>query len=168
MAVATLKSNAFGFIPDSVPGLSGKLFKGREGSGSQAWKTGAVLLRSSGTVIEAAAAAVADIIGVSGGFSAGVTGAEALFYPVTPDMVFTATLENQSTEDHALVAANIFVDYGVHVDTSPNGNWYLNVNETTNTAVCIIAPVNWSDVDNAVVRSRVKGIFLEDVTVWNT
>lgn len=168
MAVATLKSNAFGLIPDQVPGLSSRMAKGREGSGTQAWKVGAVLLRSSGTVIEASAGAVADIIGVSAGVSAGVTSSEAIYYLSTPDMVFTATLENQSTEDHALVITNVYTDYGVHVDTSTNGNWYLNVNETSNTAMCIVAPVNWADVDNATVRSRVKAIFLEDVCVWNT
>lgn len=168
MAVATLKSNAIGLIPDQIPGLSGRLVKGREGTGTQAWKTGAVLLRSSGTVIEASAGAVADIIGVSSGVSAGVANSEALFYPTTPDFVFSATLENQSTEDHALVITNMYTDYGVHVDTSTNGNWYVNVNETSNTAVCILGPVNWGDVDNAGVRSRVKVIFLEDVTAWNT
>lgn len=168
MAVATLKSNAFGYIPDQVPNLSSRLCKGREASGTQAWKTGAILIRSSGTVAEASAAPVADIIGVSSGFSAGVTASEALFYPVTPDFVFTATFEDQSLEDHALTAASMFTDYGAHVDTSTNGNWYLNFNETTNTCFCILGPVNWSDVDNATVRARVKGIFLEDTTAWNT
>ena len=168
MAVATLKSNAFGLIPDQVPGLSSRMAKGREAAGPQAWKVGAVLLRSSGKIIEASAAAVADIIGVSAGVSGGAADTEVIYYLSTPDMVFTATLENQSTEDHALVVTNMYTDYGVHVDTSTNGNWYLNVNETSNTAMCIVAPNNWSDVDNATVRARVKAIFLEDVCAWNT
>lgn len=168
MAVGTLKSNAYGLIPDQVPGLSSRLCKGREGTGTQAWKVGAALIRSSGTVIEASASPVADLIGVSSGVSAGVANSEALFYPVTPDFVYTATLENQSTEDHALVITNMFTDYGLHVDTSTNGNWYVNVNETTNTCVCIMAPINDGDIAAATVRSRVKVIFLEDTTAWNT
>lgn len=168
MAVGTLKSNAYGFLPDQVPNLSGRLVKGREGSGTQAWKVGAVLVRSSGTVVEASAGATTNIIGVSSGVSAGVANTEALFYPATPDFVYTATLENQSTEDHALILTDIFTAFGIHVDTSTNGNWYVNFNDTSTKSVVVLAPVNWADIDNATVRARVKVIFLETTTAFSS
>lgn len=165
MAVGTLKSNALGFLPDQSPGLSARAFKGREAAG-QSFKTGAVVIRSSGKIAIASAGAVADITGVTSGAATGTADREVIMYPVTPDFVFQATLENQSTEDHALVVTNMYTDYGIHVDT--NGNFYVNVNETSNTAVCVMAPVNDSDITNATVRARVKVIFLEDTTNWNT
>lgn len=166
MAVATLKSNAYGFIPDQVPGLSSRMAKGREGTGTQVWNTGAVLLRSSGTIIEASANPVANIVGISAGKAAGVTASEAIFYPATPDFVFQATLEDQSVVDHALVATDIFVAFGTYLDTAASPHWYINFNNTTNKSVVVIAPVNWADVDNATVRARVKCVFLSSITAY--
>jgi len=141
------------------------MYKGREASG-QTWKTGAVLIRSSGRVAKASAGQTTNIIGVASGASVGTIDSETIAYLSTPDTVFTATLENQSTEDHALVVTDIFTAFGIHVDTP--GNFYVNFNDTSTKSVCVVAPVNWADVDNAVLRARVKFIFLETTTAWSS
>lgn len=162
MAVSTLLSNAFGFHAIN-PAMSIVLREGYE-KASQSFKTGAILLRDSGTLAIAAADPTADILGVAVEPASGVTHAKRL-YTAAAGNVFEATLEDQSNEAHALVIANLYTDYAAQVDSS--GNFYIDENDTTNTSVMIVG-ANKSDIDAATVRARVLCVFLADVLAQQT
>lgn len=169
MAVSTLQSNAIGIVP--VGTFSGGLgtvpmLYGYEGGSTQNWIAGAVLIRSSGYLIEASADPTADIVGIAAGPASGTQGTLVPFYPISQNIIWEATFEDQTNEDHALVIANMYTDYGLQTDTP--GHWYIDENETTNTSVMIIAPRDWDDVVNAKVRARVKFVFLSDVLARQT
>lgn len=168
MAVSTLQSNAKGIVPvGTISGGPGNvpMLYGREAS-TQSWITGALLIRSSGLLAEASADAVADIIGVAAGDATGTTNSLVPYYPISQNVIWEATLEDQTNEDHALVITNMYTDYALQTDTP--GNWYIDENDTTNTSVMIIAPRDWDDVTNATVRARVKFVFLSDVLARQT
>lgn len=166
MAVSTLQSNAIGLRPAfaMTPGQP-KLMQGRAAA-SETWIKGAVLIRSSGQLAEASADPTADIVGIAAG---DVTSSSAndlvSFYPAFPGSVFEGTLEDESSEDHQLAVADLHTDVGLQVDN--DGVWYLDENETSSTAVVIIAPKNDSDVASTT-RARVYFTFLHDVTIYNT
>lgn len=163
MAVGVLKSNARGLRPygKSMPTLRGRV------PASQTFITGAILIRSSGNLIEASADPVADIVGVAAeDITSSADNDLVRYWPVVPGALFEATLEDQTNEDHALVEANIFTDYALQVDT--DGNWYVDENDTTNTAVMVIAPVLDSDITSATKRARVIVTFLSDILAVQT
>ena len=164
MAVGTLQSNAKGIVP--VGTLSGgpgnvPMLYGYEAA-SQDFKTGAVLILSSGKLTEASADPVANIIGVAAGDATGVTDSLIPYYPAGLDIVWEATLEDQTNEDHALVIANMYTLHALQTDTP--GNWYVDENDTTATCCMIIAPRDWDDVTKGTIRARVKFLFIEDAT----
>ena len=80
--------------------------------------------------------------------------------------MWAGTFEDQATAGHALVTADIFIDYGLQVDD--NGVWYVDQNETTNTSVVVWSPVDDADIVDATVRSRVLFTPLLDVMVVDT
>ena len=165
MAVGALESNAIGILPGpyshTMPMLQGRA------KTSEAWALGAVLIRDTGEIAEAAADPVANVIGIA---AEALTSAAAnklvLYYPWLPGTVWEATLEDETNTDHALVESNIFTDYGLQVDTG--GIWYVDENETTNTSVVILAPKNDSDIVNATVRARVYFTPILDVMTVDT
>lgn len=164
MAVGTLSSNAMGIRPagrHTVPTRAGRAASG------QTWKVGAVLLRSSGELIEASADPVADIVGIA---ASNVTSAAANqvvpYWPVTPFDEFEATLEDQTNENHAFVETNLYTDYALQVDSG--GNWYIDENDTTNTAAMVISATSESDLVAGKVRARVVFRFLADVLASQT
>lgn len=168
MAVSTLQSNAISIKPvGTISGGSGIVptLQGREAA-SQNWIAGAVLIRSSGLLAEASADPTADIVGIAAGPASGTTNALVQYYPAGSDVVFEATLEDQTNEDHALVITNMYTDYALQTDTP--GNWYVDENDTTNTAVMIIGPRDDQDITDAKVRARVKFVFLSDVLARQT
>jgi len=162
MAVSTLLSNAFGFHAIN-PALSIVTREGYE-KASQSFKTGAILIRDTGTLAIAAADPVADILGVAVEPASGVTNARRL-YTAAANNVFEATLEDQANEAHALVIGNLYTDYAAQVDSS--GNFYIDENDTTNTCVMIVG-ANKSDIDAATVRARVLCVFLADTLAQAT
>src|SRR3990167_7899993 len=130
MAVGTLESNAIGIRPygKNVPTLQGRA------KTSETWITGAVLIRDTGEIAEAAADPVANVIGIAADKVTTATSNQLVrFWPWLPGSLWIATFEDETNTDHALVEANIFTDYGLQVDTA--GNWYIDENETTNTSV---------------------------------
>lgn len=163
MAVGTLSSNAFGFHAINAPGLSIALREGYE-KASQSFKDGAVVIRDTGTLAIAAADATSDILGCATEPASGVTNAKRLYVPAAGH-VFEATLEDETNTNHALVITNLYVDYGIQVDSA--GNFYIDENETTNTAVMIVG-ANKGDIDAATVRARVLCVFLADVLAQQT
>lgn len=165
MAVGTLQSNAISLRPSQHSGYSHRLMRGREGS-TQSFTVGAPLIRSSGYLVEASADPTADIVGVAAGNSTGTQGSECLYWPATSDMVFEATLEDQTNENHALVITNLYTDYALQVDSS--NNWYVDENDTTNTCVTVVGVKNDRDITDATVRARVLVVFLVDTTIYNT
>lgn len=160
MAVGVLGSNAYGFRPG--PGRHPKeTLQGRAAT-SQAWEVGAILIRSSGELIEASADPTADIIGIAADtITSAASNQTVIFWPIYPGDVWEATFEDQTNEDHALVEANMYADYASQVDT--DGNWYIDENDTSATSVMIVAPKIDSDIVNATVRARVYCVFLSDV-----
>jgi len=160
MAVSTLQSNAKGIEP--VGTLSGGLgtvpmLEGQEGS-AQTFIKGAVLVWSSGQLVEASADVTSGIAGIAAQAASGTQGTRILCWPANANTVWEATLEDQSNEDHALVIGNIGVDYALQTDTP--GNWYIDENDASNEAALIIAPRDWDDVTNATVRARVKFVLV--------
>jgi hypothetical protein len=162
MAVTNLQSNAIGFSAKN-PAMSIVLREGYE-KASQSFKTGAVVIRDTGTIAIAAADATTDILGVAAAPASGVTSAKILYVPAAGNE-FEATLEDQSNENHALVIANLYTDYAIQVDGL--GKFYLDENDTTNTA-CMVVGANQSDIAAATVRARVLCVFLADVLAQQT
>ena len=161
MAVGALRSNAVGFIPSKNLGSASgviPLMAGVEAA-TQSWKKGAVLINSSGKIAIAAADPVAEIVGVAAGPASGVTDAEVLYYPARPGMVFEATFEDETNQDHVLVIANMFANFAVQLDS--NGIFYVDENDTTNTGVVI---VGYKDA-LGTTRARVFVEFEVDKTV---
>lgn len=165
MAVGVLQSNAYGFRPG--PGRHPKeTLQGRAAT-SQAWEVGAILIRSSGELIEASADPVANIIGIAADtITSAASNQTVIFWPIYPGDVWEATLEDETNEDHALVETNMYTNYACQVDT--DGNWYIDENDTTQDGVMVIAPKLDADIVNAVVRARVYCIFLSDVLALAT
>lgn len=162
MAVGALRSNAIGFIPSkNMGGGSGvvPLHAGVEAA-AQSFKKGAILIESSGKVGIAANDAVANILGVAAGDASGVTDREVLFYPALPGMVFEATFEDESGQDYALLQADFYTNHSVMVDSG--GIWYVDKNDTTNTAVEIIG----SKDAIGTTRARVFVTFEVDKTTF--
>jgi len=160
MAVGTLKSNAIGISPiGSISGGLGTvgMLEGRESS-SQTFIKGAPLKLSSGLLIEATADDVADFVGIAAEPASTVTDTLIKYWPVGVDTIWSATFEDQTNEDHALLIGDVGLDYALQTDTP--GNWYVDQNDTTAVAVTMIGPVEWEDVTNATVRARVKIRFL--------
>lgn len=166
MAVSSLQSNAIGFRAEYALAGGGtpRTMWGREAA-CQSFVAGAVLIRSSGRIATAAADPTADIVGVAKHAASGTTDDILEYWPAA-GIVFSATLEDQSNEDHALVIGNMFTDYGCQVDD--DGVWYVDENETTSTAVMVIAPVKDEDITDATVRARVLCVFLADVLSQQT
>jgi len=166
MAVGSIKSGAQGFRGEYGlgGGISPRTMNGREAA-SQSWVAGAVLIRSSGLLAEAAADPVANIVGVAKGAASTTTNNVVEYWPAV-GVVFSATFEDESNEDHALVIANIFTDYAIQLDT--DGIFYIDENDTTNTAVMIMQAVNDTDIDDAKVRARVLCVFIQDIVAQDT
>lgn len=162
MAVGTLKSNAFGFHPSHNLGGGSGVIPLRSGleAATQSFKKGAVLIESSGKVAIAAADPTADILGIAAADASGVTDREVLYYPALPGMVFEATFEDQTNEDHALAAANFYGNFAAQVDSA--GNWYVDENDTTNTCVHIVGAKDAV----GVTRARVYVSFEHDKTSY--
>ena len=133
---------------------------------SQAFVAGTPLTLVAGLLTTGGEDVVADIVGVAAEDASGVTNTLLLFYPVSPNVIWEGTLEDQGTVGHALVIANIGTDYGVKKDD--NELYYIDENETTNKCVHIIAPRDDEDVTNAVVRARVKFTFHTTALAGNT
>ncbi len=167
-AVASLGSNAQGIQPAGLHGTM-PTFQGRAGA-SETWALGAVLIRNAGAtgqIDEAAADPVADVIGIA---ASAVTSSSAddlvPFWPWLPGTMWMGTFDDQATTGHALVTADIHVDYGLQVDD--DGIWYVDQNETTSTAVVVWAPLNDSDIVNATVRAKVLFTPILNVMVVDT
>lgn len=162
MAVSTLQSQAIGFMPSkNLGGGSGviPLEAGVEAA-SQSWIAGAVLIESSGKIAQAAADPTSAILGIAAGPATGVTDSQVLYYPAKPGMIFEATFEDQTNEDHALAQSNFYGNFACQVDSS--GNWYVDENDTTNTSVSI----RGSKDAVGTTRARVFVEFEVDKTSW--
>jgi len=164
-AVASLGSNAIGIYPAGLHG-SQPAMQGRAGA-SETWALGAVLIRNAGQIDEAAADPVTDVIGIAASAVSAVA-ADTLvpFWPWIPGTMWAGTFDDQATTGHALVTADILVDYGLQVDD--DGIWYVDQNETTATSVVVWSPVDDADIVNATVRARVLFTPLLDVMVVDT
>lgn len=161
MAVGALLSNAIGPMPH---GSNFHAYEGRAKT-NETWATGAVLIRDTGELAEAAADPVADIMGIAAeAVTSAASNSRARFYPATADFTFVVTLEDQANQNHVLAEANIYADYAFQVDS--NGIWYLDENDTTATSCIIIAPV--SDDEIGKTRGRVLARFLADITSYQT
>lgn len=102
----------------------------------QSWVQGAVLIRDSGTVAEAAADAVADILGIALSAATGVTGAKCSWVKPLPGVIFEGTLEDQANTDHALVQTNLFGQFALQ--RTAGGLFYLDENDATNDAAIVV------------------------------
>lgn len=165
-AVSSLQSNAIGLVPyASLAGGTGVVptMRGNEAA-SQSFVKGAVLINSSGKIATASADPTDNIIGVAAEPASGVTDDPVTFYPALPGLVFEATLEDQSNEDHALVISNVFSPFALQVDD--DGIWYVDENDGSNTGVFVVGVKDWDDVVNAKVRARVLVTFIYAKTIY--
>jgi hypothetical protein len=162
MAVVNLQSQGIGLIPSKNLGGGSGVVPMMEGveAAAQSWKKGAILIESSGKVAIASADPTSAILGVAAGDASGVTDAKCLFYPARPGMVFEATYEDQNSENHALVQGDLYTNHALQVDG--NGIWYVDENDTTNTAVVIVGHKDAL----GTTRARVFVEFEVDKTSW--
>lgn len=124
---------------------------------SETWLTGALLIRSSGQLAEAASNNVADVIGIAcHPVTSATANDEVLYIPADAPVEFTAEFNNSSTETHTLAAADLYTNYGFTLDA--NGNWYVDYSDTTNDGAFVTGFVGAiGDVD-----SRCKFVFVAD------
>jgi len=160
MAVESLVKQLSHFAAPGMSSVPVSTHVGIEGA-SQSYKAGAPLIRSSGKLVTAGNAAVADIVGFAEKNATGVTDAAVPFIPAVPGISFEATLENQSTGDYVLARADMFVDYGLRVTSG--GLWYLNKNDTSTVAAVIIDFVD----PLGTIQGRVRARLLDTVTIYN-
>lgn len=144
------------------PSVTKYIKAGREGS-TQTFKAGALLIRSSGLLVKAGADATADIVGVAVNPAKGVSGAEVLYVPADAPIEFEATLEDESNNNHALVAGDMFTDYALQIDAT-NDRFFIDENDTTNTCVVV---TGFRDAIGTV-KARVRFKFLRDTLIYNT
>ena len=149
-------------ITFATPNVSQWIRAGREGS-TQTFNEGALLIRSSGLLIAASADATADIVGVAVQPAKGVSGSECLYVPAWAPIEFEATLEDESNNNHVLVAGNMFTDFAMQID-STNGRFYLDENDTTNTCAVV---TGFKDAIGTT-KARVFFKFLVDTLVTDT
>ncbi len=162
MAVtASLLNNAVGFLPY---GKSTTLM-GREDA-SETYVRGSALILTGGRLAELAVDGTADIVGVAQRAATGTTDTEALYWPATVNQVFEATFEDDQTAGHAIVIADLYVDYAIQQDD--DGIHYVDQNDTTNTAVILCGLRDWQNMADATVRARILVRFLKDVTIYDT
>lgn len=120
-------------------------------------RVGDVLIDSSGTAIKATADATTLILGVAA--SAATSGQTVNFYAALPGVIFEATLEDETNENHALAATDLFGRYAVQVDPAGSTYHYIDENDTTNYAVTVVGFVDAA----ATVQARVLVMFNKSV-----
>ena len=131
-----------------------------EGSGTQSYKAGAVVVASGGTVVTATSGAgVTGVLGIADKKAAGVTGAEAIILPAA-GLEFEATIEDQSVGDLPLAQAHLFAQFGLYVTSG--GLWYINFNDTSNKSVTVVELVD----KVGTIQGRVRAKFIGSVTVF--
>lgn len=128
---------------------------------SQSWLEGALLLADTdGYLVEGTDNNVIRIAGIAAGDASGVTGADAMYFPALPGVVFEGTLEDQASAGHALAQTDLFACFALYDNGA--GLFALDENDGTNVCVRIIDFVhNVGDV-----RARVHFTFLADTTIF--
>jgi hypothetical protein len=113
--------------------LSAGVKWGNEG-GSQSYKAGAVLIKSGGLLVTAAAAAV-DIIGVALAAASGIAQSPVPFLMPSETDEFEITLTT-SAFAYVLTGLEAFTRYGLGLDAATKF-WYADQANTTNDAVIV-------------------------------
>jgi hypothetical protein len=161
----------------------------------QTYKNGAILVQSSGLLTPASTGVTTLIVGVAvqpgtntstaivypnygntypagsatqGTSTTGTASAVTplLVVPALPSIVFEGTFANNDT-DTAIAATNLFVRYGLSLDTG-TGFWYVDGNlTTTSSAVCIVGLRSPQDVVMGTTKGvRVLFKFLASATLY--
>lgn len=120
-------------------------------------RVGDVLIDSSGTAIKATADATTLILGVAA--SAATSGQTVRYYPALPGVIFEATLEDETNENHALAATDLFGRYAVQVDPGGSLYHYIDENDSTNYSVTVVGFVDAA----TTVQARVLVMFNKSV-----
>jgi hypothetical protein len=95
---------------------------------SQSWEVGAILVMSSGSLaIGADDPTLATIVGVARTAATGVTGADVIFTPAVPGVVFEAHLDAGSGTTQ-LAQSMFYLRYGIELTS---GKFFLDQSETT-------------------------------------
>ena len=165
MAVGALKSNAISILSSRTHGLAAFPLAQAPEKATQTFKAGAVLKNNGGFLDEAAVDVVTGIVGIAArdGQNGATDGAKTVsYYPVLPGALFSATLEDETNEDHVLLAADRFTSKALQKDS--DGIWYVDENDGANHAVTIIDFIGAT----GDTRARVVIRFKEDVTIYNT
>lgn len=156
---------AMGLKPRRTSGQTSiPLWAGPE-SASHASAKGALLIFSSGYLDLASADVTSGIVGVAqtAGHNDGSAGTHQLEYvPALPGMRFEGTLEDETNNNHALVATNLGLKYAMQLD-STNDRWYVDENDTTNVSVLITKLID----DVTTVKGRVEFIFIQTKTIFS-
>lgn len=122
-------------------------------------RVGDVVMASSGTVVVATADQTATILGVAA--SSATSGQAVNIWAALPGVVFEATLEDQSNENHALTAANLWTKYAVQVDPAGSTYHYVDENDSTNYSVVVVKFVSAT----TTVRGRVQVMFVQGALI---
>jgi hypothetical protein len=142
----------------STPGMEAP-----EGA-SQTFKKGAILVASSGNLVEggtnpSALVGIADRDGQNA--SAGVK--KVQFTPLVEGILFEASLDSAGAlGTYVSLATDLFAEYGVTKDAA--GIWYIDVDKTGANGrfrvMEFMSPVGST-------FTRVLGLFTRDITLWN-
>lgn len=156
---------AQGIKPRRVSGQTSiPLWSGPE-SALHTSKKGAVLVFASGYLDLGAVDLVNGIAGIQQdavGRNAASDGlADLTFVPALPGMRFEATLEDETNNNHALVATNTGLKYALQRDAT-NDRWFVDENDTTNVSVLITKLLD----PLTTVKGRVEFVFLADTTIF--
>lgn len=107
---------------------------------SETFIKGAVLINAAGYLSQGAADLTSGIIGIAAepahnDASAGLHNIR--YWPALPGAVFEATLEDETNNNHVLVAADRFAKRALQYD-STNKRWYIDENDAGATAAIIV------------------------------
>ncbi len=108
------------------------------------------------------------IVGVSteAGHNSTSSGDDDLLYtPAMPGVVFEITLEDESNNDHVLVATDMGIMYALQKDTT-NDRWYLDENDKTTMGTGAMRIIGFKDAIGTT-KARVYAIFIAEATIWH-
>lgn len=132
---------------------------GLEGA-SQSFKTGELLIASSGLLVVSTADPASIVVGMALKDASGVTGANVPFLAFQEGLLVEASLMGAAAADYVMLAADRQTAYGVAVSAN---KWYIDSSETSATLFRVLYPAKdfvVGDTNARVVARLVSGKYL--------
>lgn len=134
---------------------------------TQTFKKGALLVPSTGNLIEASAnpRSIVGIAEEAGKNNAAAGVATVRYVPCIPGILFAISVDKASGLGRATLAADQFSEFGITKDS--DGTWYLDIDKTTGGTNTVAVVVSFLD-PVGTISGRVLAAFLMEVMFQQT